>query len=325
MEIEIISAGESHPQSIKHQKSRKFYELTQKDKSASSRRTYRYGWEYFQNWCLQHEHNIDKESPSLLVGYFLADIEEKRSLSPRSVTTYLAAIRCYLLEKRGYVLDHPSIRRAMKGLRNSMRDVRKVKKSAILVEDLQKMLEPLNLSDKTVDIRDKAILLVGFKGALRRSELSRIEVEHIRFDNEGMTILLPHSKTDQEGSGQYVQIPYSRPDSCAVLALRAWLERGGIKSGPVFRAINKHGSIQSKAMTDKSVALIIKKLSKGHFDLGSVAGHSLRRGFVTSTLEAGADSLLVMRQTRHKSVNMLLEYRQDIRDYKNNALRSLNF
>jgi integrase len=266
----------------------------------------------------------DQQIP-LWVGSFLTDMAKERNLKLSSINTYLAAIKHHLWETRKLELDHPEIRRAMKGIRNDMRNVRKNKKEAILVDDLHEILKPLQGSTKLIDIRDKALLLLGFSGALRRSELAGVQLEHIKFDKEGITILLPWSKTDQTGQGQAVQIPHGKNQtSCPVIALNDWLNAANIRNGAVFKAVNRHGTIQPKQITDKAVALIIKKRAGGIFNEMNIAGHSLRRGLVTSALEAGVSDIIVMKQTRHTSVNMLKEYYQDLRDYQNNALHGLN-
>jgi integrase len=108
------------------------------------------------------------------------------------------------------------------------------------------------------------------------------------------------------------------------MALNAWLAAAQVNADAVFRVITTHGVIQSSQMTDKAVALIGKKRARGIFNERNIAGHSLRRGLVPSALEAKVAYTIVMRQTRHTSVNMLKEYYQDLRDYQNNAIRSLN-
>lgn len=322
---QIILSESSLANSLAQEQVRDFYEYTQKDKSESSRRTYAFGWAKFNDWCKGHGYSLQsqKEIP-LLVGMFLSSMAKEGRLKLASLTTYLAAIKHYLWELMRVELDHPEIKRAMKGIRNEMRGIPKNKKKAILVEDLREILKPLSGSDKLIDIRDRAILLVGFSGAFRRSELAGIRLDHISFDREGISICLPWSKTDQAGHGQVVQIPYGRhEETCPVLALQKWLESSSIGEGAVFRSINRYGAIWANQITEKAIALIVKKRVAGIFDEREIAGHSLRRGLVTSALEAKVPDTLVMKQTRHKSVNMLREYYQDVRNYRSNAIHSI--
>lgn len=326
MSNQIVQVNNNVPGNLKREHVQNFYEYTQKDKSDSSRRTYQFGWDRFNAWLDENGYSLGNSSNDIAfrVGMFLTDIAKKRQLKPTSINTYLAAIKHHLWETQKIELDHPEIRRAMKGIRNDMRDIRKDKKEAILVNDLHEILKPLQGSERPIDVRDKALLLLGFSGAFRRSELAGIHFEHIQFDREGISVLLPWSKTDQAGHGQVVQIPYGRNDNtCPILALKTWLYTAKIESGAVFRSITKHGVIQGQ-MTDKAVSLIVKKRAAGLFNEKNIAGHSLRRGLVTSALEAKVSDTVVMRQTRHTSVNMLKEYYQDLKDYQNNALRSLN-
>lgn len=326
MASQIISTESSLANPIAQEQIRDFYEYTQKNKSESSRRTYAFGWAKFTDWCESHGYTFynPKEVP-LLVGMFLSAMAKEKKLKLASLNTYLAAIKHHLWESMKIELDHPEIKRAMKGIRNEMRSMPKNKKKAILVEDLREILRPMVESNKLIDIRDRALLLLGFAGAFRRSELAGIHIAHISFERGGISILLPWSKTDQIGHGQVVQIPFGRhEETCPVTALNKWIEKGCITEGALFRPINRHGSVGANQITEKAIALIVKKRGGRLFDTGEIAGHSLRRGLVTSALEAKAPETLVMKQTRHKSVNMLREYYQDVRDYRNNALHSLN-
>jgi integrase len=327
MTHQIIQVNNNVSGSINHEHVQTFYEYTQKSKSNSSRRTYQFGWNRFTTWLSENGYSLSNSANdiALQVGMFLSALAKQRQLKPTSINTYLAAIKHHIWEMRQIELDHPEIRRAMKGIRYDMRDIRKDKKEAILVGDLHEILKPMQGSSKLIDIRDKAILLLGFSGAFRRSELAGIHLEHIQFDRDGITILLPWSKTDQSGQGQRIQIPHGKNEHTSpIIALNTWLAAAGIKSGAIFRPITKHGVIQPTQMTDRAIALIVKKRARGLFNERNVAGHSLRRGLVTSALEAKVPDTVVMRQTRHTSVNMLKEYYQDLKDYQNNALRSLN-
>lgn len=326
MASQIITTESSLSNPIAQDQVRDFYEYTQKDKAESSRRTYAFGWAKFSEWCKSHGYTLNnaKEVP-LFVGMFLSSMAKERKLKLASLNTYLAAIKHHLWESMKIELDHPEIKRAMKGIRNEMRSVPKNKKKAILVEDLREILKPILDSNKLIDIRDRALLLLGFAGGFRRSELAAIRLEHISFDRGGISVLLPWSKTDQGGQGQVVQIPFGRhEETCPVTALNRWLEKANITEGAIFRPVNRHGFIGANQITEKAIALIVKKRGGGLFNESEIAGHSLRRGLVTSALEAKAPETLVMKQTRHKSVNMLKEYYQDVKDYRNNAINSLN-
>jgi integrase len=159
--------------------------------------------------------------------------------------------------------------------------------------------------------RDRALLLVGFAGALRRSELVRLRVEDVRVTDDGLVVTIPRSKTDPEGEGQTVGIPYgSHPESCPVRALAAWLERSGITSGYLFPGIGRWGGeATAKPISDHQLAKIIKRLaSRAGLDPAAYSGHSLRSGLATSAAEGGASERAIMEQTRHRSLKQVRKY-----------------
>jgi integrase len=169
-------------------------------------------------------------------------------------------------------------------------------------------------------LRDRALLLVGFAGALRRSELVALDVADLEESAEGFIIRIGRSKTDQEGVGDFVSVPYGfrlRP----IRALKDWLDAAGIGEGPVFRPIRRGGRIvTSERLTDRSVANILKThVEAVGLDPTVFSGHSLRSGFVTSALQAGADVLRVMDVTRHRQINTLKAYDRRAKAFKQHA------
>jgi site-specific recombinase XerD len=168
-------------------------------------------------------------------------------------------------------------------------------------------------------LRDRALLVLGFAGAFRRSELVALDVKDLEAANEGLIIRIKRSKTDQEGQGDFVSIPHGsrlRP----VAALQAWLEAACIAEGPIFRSITKGGSVTLERLSDRSVAQIVKSRAEAAgFDATVFSGHSLRSGFVTSALQAGADVLRVMDVTRHRQVETLKVYDRRAKAFKQHA------
>ena len=155
-------------------------------------------------------------------------------------------------------------------------------KTPVLIEDVRAMMA--NLPDRLLGVRDRALLLVGFAGGFRRSELVSLNIRDLKFNNDGLTVTLRRSKTDQEASGRKVGLPYgSSLETCPVRSLRAWLEASEIESGPVFRPINRHGQIPPTRLSDRAVALIVKRAAKAAGkDPAEFAGHSLRSGLATA-------------------------------------------
>ena len=185
-------------------------------------------------------------------------------------------------------------------------------KAPLTVADLRAIVSA-HLPIGTKGQRDRALLLVGFAGAFRRSELVGIDVEHVEFVTEGMVITLPRSKTDQEGAGRKVGIPFGQNAlTCPVRALAAWLDAAHIDGGPAFRAVDRGGHVSAERLANRSVALLVKHYVEviGR-DPRSFAGHSLRAGHATAAALAGAHERDIMRQTGHRSTTMLRRYIRD--------------
>ncbi|MBI5006429.1 MAG: tyrosine-type recombinase/integrase [Nitrosomonadales bacterium] len=169
-------------------------------------------------------------------------------------------------------------------------------------------------------VRDKALLLIGFAGAFRRSELVSLTVEDVECVKQGMVILLRRSKTDQAGEGRKVAIPYARGTVCPVHALQDWLDLSGITGGLIFRGITRHGKIAEQGLAPQSVALVVKeRAAAAGLDAVKYSGHSLRAGLVTSAAQAGVSSWKIRQQTGHKSEAMLLRYIRDANIFTDNA------
>ena len=185
----------------------------------------------------------------------------------------------------------------------------------IKINDLKKILKVID-EQKIEDIkklRDKSIILIGFSGGFRRSELVNIDYEDIEFVSEGVKIFIKRSKTDQSGEGMIKAIPYFDNKSfCPVLALKYWIEHSEIKSGKLFD------------ISDKSISLIIKKYaSLAGLNPNNYGGHSLRSGFATSAAESGAEERNIMAMTGHKTTQMVRRYIQEANLFKNNALNKI--
>ena len=168
-------------------------------------------------------------------------------------------------------------------------------------------------------IRDRALLLIGFAGAFRRSELVGLNADDIEETPEGLRITVRSSKTDQEGHGHVIAIPRGMI-ACPVAALRDWLEAAAVTEGPVFRPIAKGGRIQPTRLTDRSVADIVKAHARrAGLDPKQFAGHSLRSGFLTSAAARGASIFKMGDQSRHKSMDTLRGYVRDAEIFKRHA------
>lgn len=170
----------------------------------------------------------------------------------------------------------------------------------ITVGDLRRIIARID-PDTTLGQRDRALLLVGFAGAFRRSELVALTVEDLAERPQGLTVKLRRSKTDQEQRGAIKAIPFGRdPETCPVRALKAWLAASGIEHGPLFRAVDRHGNVGLTPLTGQAVAKVIKRWAEAvGLDPASYSGHSLRAGFVTTAAAAGRSEREISTQTGH--------------------------
>jgi integrase len=216
------------------------------------------------------------------------------------------------------------VKRTMQGIRRTF-GVAQRRVRALVKDDLLELLVMVNKQKPLKAARDKAILLMGFAGAFRRSELVALTMADITPHAHGLELLIRRSKTDQEGEGRTVFIPLAKSEErCPVKALQRWLELAGIGTGPLFRSVNRHDTVTSDlALTPQSVALIVKSAvagSKGFDAAKLVSGHSLRAGFVTEAATVGLQTSAIMGQTGHKSMEMVMRY---IRPAQKRQIQSL--
>jgi integrase len=201
------------------------------------------------------------------------------------------------------VKDSMLIAETLKGIKR-MHGTAPLRKSPVLTDDLRLMLRHPPVGN--IGVRDRALLLIGFAGAFRRSELVSLDFSDVAFSGEGLLLTLRRSKTDQDGAGRQVAIPFgANAETCGVMALKVWLETAGISEGPIFRSIRRGGCIKGR-LSDKAFS-----------------GHSLRAGLVTSAARAGVAERVIMRQTEHKSIDMVLSYVRQANAFKDNAVNAL--
>ena len=190
------------------------------------------------------------------------------------------------------------VRRTHAGIRRSLGTAQTAKAPALL-HDLKRMLD--HLPGTRVGLRDRALLLLGFAGAFRRSELVALDLADLDFSQSGLAITLRKSKTDQEGRSRRIGIPYgSSEHTCPVRSVQAWLETARISDGAVFRSLDPFQHVQSRRLSDRAVARIVKRRAAAvGLDPSRYAGHSLRAGLATSAAAGGASERAIMNQTGH--------------------------
>ncbi len=276
-------------------------------RAASTWRAYESDWRIFTAWCQAMDLAALPATPPT-VAMFLA-AEAKRGTAPSTLNRRLSAIRLMHLGAR-VVSPHAAIeiQEVMRGIRRlSTRGV--TKKEAAVDEQVKKMVDTCDLTNYQ-GRRDRALLLLGFAGAMRRSELVALDVAHLKLSDEGFVVTIAKSKTDQEGQGQTIAIPRV-PDSpyCPVQAVLDWMAAAGIEQDALFRRVTKGNKLTTDRLTDQSVARIIKRLaSRAGLIASQYAGHSLRSGFLTSAAQHRASLFKMQAQSRHKSLDVLSGY-----------------
>ncbi len=251
--------------------------------SDSTRRGYARDVAAFQMWCQARAVTALPAEPQTLAAY-LADLAltDRPATIGRKLAAIAVAHRDAGLESP---TEHGMVKRTLAGIRRE-KGTAQNQKAALLVDDLRKMVAPLGAS--LLDRRDRALILLGFAAALRRSELVALRIADVRFEEEGLVLTLRRSKTNQEGRLETIAVAYgSEPTTCPVRALRAWLAAAGLVDGPLFVGLTPQGGLRTAPFGDRMVAHVVKRRCKAvGIDPSEVAGHSLRRGFATAAARA---------------------------------------
>lgn len=285
--------------------------------SASTRRGYTGDWARFEAWCQGRGVQSMPAADAVCAAYVVQLAEDGRK--PATIDRALAAIR---KAHRLAGLEAPTgeaTRMVRRGVRRS-KGTAQTQAAPVLAPDLRAMVA--GLEDSPAGLRDRALLLLGFAGAFRRAELAGLRVEDVReAGDRGVVVTLRASKTDQEGQGREVAIPFGRSElACPVRALAAWREAGNIDAGPLFRPVDRHGNIGLEAITGRSVARVVKRAAElAGLDPAAYSGHSLRAGLATSAALAGASERAIMRQTGHNSTTMVRRYIRSADLWRDNA------
>jgi integrase len=279
----------------------------------NTKRAYRAAWQDFNGWC-QSRGAVSLPAAPEAVGSYLAERASGSSGGePLKVSTL--SLRLVAIGKAhrlaGHRLDtrHPAIRETMQGIRRKHGSA-PTKKEAAVSAVIRDAVNGLAKLPGLRPLRDRAMLLVGFAAALRRSELVALDVADVAFVMEGLILTLRRAKTDQEGKGTEIAIPFGASDrTCPVVTLKAWLKAASIEGGAIFRAVSRHGLLGSARLSDKDVARVVKaSVAAAGYDPDAYGGHSLRSGFITSAARAGVQEAHIQNQSRHRSLPVLRGY-----------------
>jgi integrase len=323
------------PSSVPAALAAKVEDYARASRAESTLKSYQDGFRLFAGWCEVHGRAVVPASPETM-ALFISDLAAR--YRPSTINRLVSAI-AFAHRTAGHVFDRKSFETVMAGIRRTHGTApRQV--AAITLEDLRRIVAAL--PDNQQGARDRALLLVGFGGALRRAELVGLDIGERASDGtgsvelgpEGARITLHISKTDQEGKGLLKGVPRGG-EPCPVRALERWLELSGITEGPIFRPVNKGGQVLPQRLTDRSVADIVKRAVRGaalaagmtasqaETRAAQVAGHSLRAGFATSAAAANVTGENIARHVGWTSTQMTLRYVREAELFKNNPLRQI--
>jgi len=301
---------ESEPQDIRA--------YAKQAKAHNTHRAYDADWRDFEKYLKKLGRSALPASPDDVARY-LRNLIERRRLKIATVTRRLAAIAD---KHKGNGCDSPCDDWVVK---NTLRRLRAEYghpshgKAPLVTKDLKRLLGVV--PPTLVGARDRAILLLGFAGAMRRSDIVNLDFQDLALAPEGLVVSIKKGKTDQARKGRKIGIPYGTNEStCPVRAVIHWLELTGIVDGPLFRGITKHGALRTERLSNQVVAIIVKQYLKV---LGESAtrfsAHSLRAGFITAAAVAGVPDRIIQDQSGHKSIMTLRRYIRDACIFRTNA------
>jgi len=283
-------------------------------KSANTIKAYKSDFNHFTEFCKKNNF-ISLPAEPKIVSFYITDLSGTSKVS--TLKRRLASISVIHKLKGHYIdIKHPLIIENLTGIQRK-KGVFQKSKNPILLNELKEIITVIESShsNELKKIRDKALILIGFSGGFRRSELVNIDLEDLEFTKEGVKIFIKRSKTDQSGEGMTKAIPYFKEKNfCPVTSLNDWIKYSKIQKGLIFK------------ISDKMVAILIKRyLTKAGFDPKKYSGHSLRSGFATVAADSGADEKSIMNMTGHKTTQMVRRYIKESNLFKNNALNKINF
>jgi site-specific recombinase XerD len=293
-------------------------------KANNTLRAYRSDFKDFAAFCAKHGFKSMPTDPKV-VSLYLTHLSKTSKIS--TLRRRLVSISVVHKLKGNYLdTKHPVIIENLMGIKRT-KGSKQTGKKPILISHLKQIINVINEQniEEIVKLRNKTLILIGFGGGFRRTELISIDHEDLEFVNEGVKITLKRSKTDQFGEGMIKGLPYfSNETYCPVMNLKNWLKMSKIKTGPVFKRFAKGSILTNNRLTDQSVVLIIKDCLKlAGIENNNFSGHSLRSGFATVAAESGADERSIMAMTGHKTTQMVRRYIREANIFKNNALNKI--
>jgi integrase len=288
--------------------------------SANTHKAYAEAWKCFGGWCQEAGRCVLPASVETVVLWVTSMLSAGLKVS--TVDLRITGISHYHKEAGFPPPLGPEVRRVVNGARR-LRHETPSQKRPLTVEQLWKISRIMDESARGV--RDRALMVLGFAGAFRRSELSLLNVGDVAWTPKGLLVHLRWSKTDQDGRGRDVGVfRGDRADTCPVRTLQAWLARRGGQPGPLFVAVTQADTVTARRMSTESVAMRIKRAVRSiGLDAHLYAGHSLRSGYCTAAAENGATEISIMQRTGHKTVEMVHRYVRPVTAFSVNPLAGL--
>lgn len=278
--------------------------------SENTRRAYSNDLQHFLNWGGRIPASPER------VATYLAEHADKLSYGTLS-RRVVAISRAHKAKKLPSPAQSDMVKATLHGIRRTTGRVQRRVRPTLLPQIQAMVKEARGMKG----MRDKALLIIGFAGAFRRSELVSIQVEDVQFVAEGIVLHLRRSKTDQAGQGRDIAIPVMKGKYCPVKAIKDWLALSEITGGALFRGVNRHGQVMNQGLSPQSVALIVKeRVAAIGLDAKQFSGHSLRAGLVTSAAINGVSSWKICQQTGHKSDAVMQRYIRDNNLFTDNPL-----
>jgi integrase len=300
--------------------SREIYDYAALADAPNTQRSYVSDWKHFVSWCQVRRFSPLPCNPDQLAQYVRYCVE-KLGLKTSTVGRRLAAInQAHVRNGHASPAGEWVVKKTMQRIRREHgRPARG--KDPILTKDLRTMIAAL--PQDLAGARDKAILLLGFAGGMRRSEIVALDIGDLELGEEGFAVQILRSKTDQTGAGRKIGIPYGQdPLTCPVKAVLAWIEVAQLTSGPLFRGVNRWNRPLPTRLSDKVIWRVVKKwaatIGKNPASFGA---HSLRAGLITQATIGGATEQSIQEQTGHKSVAVLRRYVREASLFRNNAAK----
>ena len=296
-------------------------------KAPATLKAYRNDWRDFESWCREHQLPSLPSTPET-VALYIAD--RASTLASGTIARRLTSIT--KAHQAGGFTNSPATTRhfivgeTLKGIRRTIGTAQHGK-APLLSADIRRIVAARR--GDLLGLRDSALVLVGFAGGFRRSELAGIHVYDLKFSTDGVVVTVRKSKTDQEGAGREVGLPFgTSQDTCPVRSLRQWLAASGISDGPVFRSVGRYGHVSRRGLHKDSIGKLLKRAAaRAGMKVDPLGGHSLRAGCVTQAAMNGVREFVIMKQTGHKTdcdVAALYPVRRDLSRERRGRPRNLN-